>query len=174
MSGQGAALLREKHDGVLGDANDAMQRDAVRLWLRLLSCTMVIEKHIKRGLADQFQTTLPRFDVLAALDRSASGLSMSALGRALLVSNGNITGLVQTLVRDGDVTMASAPGDRRTAIVSITEGGRARFKAMATAHHDWVAEMFSGLSDAERTQLMGQLDKLKTSIATAVGGDGEA
>ncbi|WP_439532178.1 MarR family winged helix-turn-helix transcriptional regulator [Polymorphobacter sp.] len=171
MSGQVVALLREKHDGVLGDADDEMQRDAVRLWLRLLSCTMVIEKHIKRGLAEQFQTTLPRFDILAALDRAEAGLSMSALGRALLVSNGNITGLVQTLVRDGDVTMASAPGDRRTAIVTITDEGRTRFKAMATAHHDWVADMFSGLSDAERLALMGQLGRLKSSIAAAVGGD---
>jgi DNA-binding MarR family transcriptional regulator len=167
VSKASVARLREKHDGILGDVGDEMQRDAVRLWLRLLSCTMVIEKRIKRGLAEQFNTTLPRFDILAALDRS-EGLSMGALGRALLVSNGNITGLVQTLVRDGDVTIAAAPGDRRTAIVSITPEGRARFKAMAAAHHDWVAEMFEGLTVEEREALMSQLDRLKRSIALAV------
>lgn len=165
------ARLREKHDGHLGDAECETQREAVRLWLRLLSCTMVIEKRIKRGLVEQFNTTLPRFDVLAALDRTEAGLSMSALGRALLVSNGNITGLVQTLVRDGDVTIAAAPGDRRTAIVSITPEGRARFKAMAAAHHDWIADMFEGLSPDEREALMGQLDRLKRSIALAVDRD---
>ena len=174
MSKINVARLREKHDGILGDLDDEMQRDAVRLWLRLLSCTMVIEKRIKRGLVEQFNTTLPRFDILAALDRAEDGLSMGALGRALLVSNGNITGLVQTLVRDGDVTMASAPGDRRTAIVSITQEGRARFKAMAAAHHDWIADMFAGLSAEQRDGLMGQLDQLKRSIALAVNREDKA
>jgi DNA-binding MarR family transcriptional regulator len=173
VNGPAHALLREKHDGTLGDVHDEMQRDAVKLWLRLLSCTMVIEKRIKRDLAEQFSTTLPRFDILAALDRAGSGLSMSALGRALLVSNGNITGLVQTLIRDGDVTMANAPGDRRTAIVSITEEGRARFKAMAEAHHDWVADMFSGLSEDERALLMQQLASLKRSIAISLNGENQ-
>jgi DNA-binding MarR family transcriptional regulator len=154
--------LREKHDGELGS-----NREAVRLWLRLLSCTMVIEKRVKRGLADQFQTTLPRFDILAALDRAEAGLSMGALGRALLVSNGNITGLIQTLIRDGDVEMATAPGDRRTAIVTLTDAGRARFRAMAAAHHDWIDAMFAGLSRHEKAQMLALLETLKSSIAAA-------
>ncbi len=157
--------LREKHDGEPG--GDAGPHGAVRLWLRLLSCTMVVEKRIKRGLADQFQTTLPRFDILAALDRSDNGLSMGALGRALLVSNGNITGLVQTLVRDGDVELAAAPGDRRTAIVTLTDAGRNRFHAMAATHHRWIEAMFAGLSPKEKAELLSLLGNLKTSIAAA-------
>lgn len=156
--------LREKHNGELGGSSS---RDAVRLWLRLLSCTMVIEKRVKRGFADQFQTTLPRFDILAALDRADAGLSMGALGRALLVSNGNITGLIQTLIRDGDVEMATAPGDRRTAIVTLTDVGRARFRIMAAAHHDWVESMFAGLSRSEKAQMLALLETLKSSIAAA-------
>ena len=159
--------LREKHDGELG--GDASGHEAVRLWLRLLSCTMVIEKRIKRGLTEQFQTTLPRFDILAALVRAEDGLSMGALGRALLVSNGNITGLVQTLIRDGDVELASAPGDRRTAIVTLTQAGRARFLAMAATHHGWIESMFAGVSPKEKAQLLGLLGTLKASIAAAPG-----
>jgi DNA-binding MarR family transcriptional regulator len=159
--------LREKHDGEPG--GDVGQHEAVRLWLRLLSCTMVVEKRIKRGLADQFQTTLPRFDILAALDRAETGLSMGALGRALLVSNGNITGLVQTLIRDGDVDLAAAPGDRRTAIVTLTDAGRNRFRAMAATHHGWIESMFAGLSPKDKAQLLGLLGTLKTSIAAAPG-----
>lgn len=155
----------EKHDGEM--ASDAETRDAVRLWLRLLSCTMVIEKRIKRGLAEQYATTLPRFDIMAALDRAEAGLSMSALGRALLVSNGNITGLVQTLLRDGDVAMATAPGDRRTAVVTLTEAGRARFRMMASSHHGWVDAMFAGLSGAEKAQMLGLLGNLRGSVAAA-------
>lgn len=162
----GAVQLREKHDGELG--GDAGSREAVRLWLRLLSCTMVIEKRIKRGLAEQFQTTLPRFDIMAALDRADGGLSMGALGRALLVSNGNITGLVQTLLRDGDVELAAAPGDRRTAVVTLTDAGRARFRVMAAAHHGWIEAMFAGLPPEDCARMLGLLGTLKTSIAAAV------
>jgi len=159
------AALREKHDGELGGGLDS--REAVRLWLRLLSCTMVIEKRVKRSLGADFATTLPRFDIMAALDRAEHGLSMGALGRALLVSNGNITGLVQTLVRDGDVILATAPGDRRAAVVTLTPAGRARFKAMAVAHHGWIEAMFAGLSPNDNAQLLTLLGTLKTSIAAA-------
>ena len=164
MSRQTVAL-REKHDGDFGGAPD--NRAAVRLWLRLLSCTMVIEKRVKRSLAADFATTLPRFDVMAALDRAEHGLGMGALGRALLVSNGNITGLVQTLVRDGDVLLATAPGDRRAAVVTLTPVGRTRFKAMAAAHHGWIDAIFAGLSPEESAQLLNLLGTLKTSIAAA-------
>lgn len=163
------AEFREKHDGDLAAPPD--QRDAVRLWLRLLSCTMVIEKRVRRGLADQFSTTLPRFDILAALDRAegseSGGLSMTDLGRALKVSNGNITGLVQTLLRDGDVAMGTAAGDRRTALVAITPQGQARFREMAAAHHQWIADIMAGLGPAETRALHGLLGQLKASITAA-------
>ena len=97
--------LREKHEA-LGDG-----RNSVRLWLRLLSCAMIVEKRLKRRFADQFGTTLPRFDVLAALDRAPDGLTMGALSRALLVSNGNVTALVRTLVGDGWAAIGEAPGE---------------------------------------------------------------
>lgn len=161
--------FREKHDGDL--AAPAGQRDAVRLWLRLLSCTMVIEKRVRRGLAGQFQSTLPRFDILAALDRAAGsaagGLSMSALSAALKVSNGNVTGLVQTLLKDGDVAMGTAPGDRRTALVAITPQGRRRFADMAAQHHQWIADVMAGLSAADVAALHELLGRLQASITAA-------
>ena len=163
MSGT-AGALREKHDGELGGAS---AEGSVRLWLRLLSCTMVLEKRVRRSLAEQFRTTLPRFDILAALDRAPDGLSMSALSRALLVSNGNITGLVQTLLRDGNVELATAPGDRRTAVVTLTRIGIQRFRAMADAHHDWIEAAFANLTPMESEQLLGLLGRLKISIAAA-------
>lgn len=165
MSGAAALELREKHGGEPG--GHASHQDAVRLWLRLLSCTMVIEKRVKRGLTDQFQSTLPRFDIMAALDRAAEGLSMGALSRALLVSNGNVTGLVQTLVRSGDVAITTMPEDRRTAVVTLTAAGRARFRVMAAAHHAWIDTIFSGLSSPAHAQLFDLLGTLKASIAAA-------
>ena len=151
--------LREKHDG-LGDG-----RDSVRLWLRLLSCAMIVEKRLKRRFAEHFGTTLPRFDILAALDRGPDGMTMGALSRALLVSNGNVTALVQTLVKDGWASLASAPGDRRASLVALTPAGRTAFAGMAAAHHDWIDRWLGRLDAHERTALYGLLGKLKDSIA---------
>jgi DNA-binding MarR family transcriptional regulator len=154
-----AAALREKHDGDLAD------HSSVRLWLRLLSCTMVIEKRVKRRFADRFSTTLPRFDVLAALDRTPGGLTMTALSGMLLVSNGNVTALVQTLVKDGMVTLTPSPTDRRASIVRLTDTGAAHFAELAEAHHHWIDDMLAGLSRQQREMLFDLLGALKLSIA---------
>ena len=152
-------LLREKHDGQL----DA--RASVRLWLRLLSCTMVVEKRVKRRLSDRFGTTLARFDILAALDRTPGGLTMGQLSRALLVSNGNVTALVQALTKDELVALVPSPSDRRASIVSLTPAGRAHFADLSRAHHDWIEAMFAGLSTPQRDTLFDLLGALKLSIA---------
>ena len=152
------SALREKHDGVL----DA--RANVRLWLRLLSCTMVVEKRLKRRLSEQFDTTLPRFDVLAALDRHPEGMTMGALSSSLLVSNGNVTALVQTLVRDGWAALSASPTDRRASIVALTETGAAEFARLAAAHHDWIDQWLGGLEGHERVSLYGLLGRLKEAI----------
>lgn len=152
--------LREKHDGSLSDG-----RANIRLWLRLLSCAMVVEKRLKRRFAEDFGTTLPRFDVLAALDRHPEGMMMGALSRSLLVSNGNVTALVQTLVRDGWVTLAASPTDGRASIVALSTTGAAEFARLAAAHHDWIDRWLGGLDGDERVSLYGLLGKLKDSIA---------
>lgn len=151
--------LREKHDGAPGD------QLGIRLWLRLLSCTMVIEKRLQRRLAEQFQTTLPRFDILAALDRSDGGMKMSELSGMLLVSNGNVTALIRTLARDGYVRMLPCPADRRVSIVEITDAGRLHFADLAAAHHGWVEAMLEGVSRQQREMLFDLLGSLKVSIA---------
>lgn len=154
-----AAALREKHDGALAG------QQSLRLWLRLLSCTMVIEKRVQRRLAEQFATTLPRFDILAALDRAESGMMMSALSRALLVSNGNVTALVKTLAADGHVALSTSPTDKRASIVTLTESGRTYFATLAEAHHGWIEDMLGGVSAAQRDLLFDLLGSLKVSIA---------
>jgi len=151
--------IREKHDGALGD------KSSVRVWLRLLSCTMAIEKEVQRRFAERGMT-LPRFDVLAALDRHGE-MNMGALSQALLVSNGNVTQLVQKLVRDGLVEMHKLPSDRRTSIVRLTPEGRELFEKLAGAHQDWIDQMVGGLAYIQRERLYIALGVLKTSIAKA-------
>ena len=153
-----ALAIREKHDGALGD------RSSVRLWLRLLSCTMAIEKDVQRKLAAR-GATLARFDILAALDRHPEGKTMGALSRALLVSNGNVTQLVQKLGKDGLVRIAPSPQDRRASIVRLTPSGRADFARLAAAHHDWIDGLLAGMDAGERENLYQALGALKRSIA---------
>lgn len=151
--------FREKHDGALAGPLD------VRLWLRLLSCTMVIEKRLQRRLAVSYDTTLPRFDVLAALARHPEGMTMSALSRSLLVSNGNVTGLVKTLHKDGHVAIAPGEVDRRASIVRLTREGQNYFDVMAKAHRGWIADMLGGLDTPQREALFDLLGAAKLSIA---------
>ena len=152
-----AVPIREKHDGALGD------KSSVRVWLRLLSCTMAIEKEVQRRFAERGMT-LPRFDVLAALDRHGE-MNMGALSQALLVSNGNVTQLVQKLVRDGLVELNKLPTDRRTSIVRLTPDGKAVFDRLARAHQDWIDQMVGGLDYTQRERLYVALGTLKISIA---------
>ncbi|KQS04945.1 hypothetical protein ASG11_12365 [Sphingomonas sp. Leaf357] len=153
--------ISEKHGGGLDD------RASVRIWLRLLSCTMTIEKLVQRRLGGEFASTLPRFDVLAALDRSDGGMTMGELSKALLVSNGNVTAIVQSLRRDALVLTASHPTDKRSSVVSLTPAGRAQFSVMAAAHHGWIDDLFSSLDTSERDGLYAALGHLKASLGEA-------
>ena len=153
--------IREKHDGALGD------RSSVRVWLRLLSCTMAIEKEVQRRFAEHGMT-LPRFDVLATLDRHGE-MTMGSLSEALLVTNGNTTQLVQKLVRDGLVEARRLPEDRRTSLVKLTDEGRQQFRRLARAHSDWIDQMLGDLNFTQRERLYVALGVLKLSIARGAG-----
>ncbi len=143
----------------------------LRLWLRLLTCTNLIEGEIRRRLRDSFDVTLPRFDLMAQLDKTPSGMTLGELSSRMMVSNGNVTGLVERLVTDGMLTRRAAPNDRRAQIVSLTAEGRRTFRAMARTHEGWIAEVFAGLSTTETETLMRMLAKTKTSAGNAVSAE---
>jgi len=146
----------------LGGAPHSKQ--SLRLWLKLLSCAMVVEKRLRARLDEDFDTTLPRFDVLAALERNAQGLKMSALSESLMVSNGNVTGVVTRLIEDGLVTRTVDEQDRRSATVRLTRKGHDAFLKMAAAHEQWMDAMFADLSDNQSGDLMRLLMHLRRSI----------
>jgi len=124
-------------------------RARLRLWLRMLRTTRAIERELRERLAAAFDTTLPRFDVMAALDRAPEGMMMSELSRFLLVSNGNVTGIVERLVADGLVIRSARDGDRRAAIVRLSETGRTAFAAMAAAHARWIEDLLGPIAPDE-------------------------
>lgn len=137
---------------------------ALRLWLRLLSCTVRIEEKIRLRLRREFNTTLPRFDLMAQLERTAGGLRMNELSRQLMVSGGNVTGITDQLEREGLVVRTPCPGDRRAFTVKLTLTGLKRFREMAARHEQWIVELLGGLTGEEQESMISELWKLKTHI----------
>ena len=138
---------------------------AVKLWLRLLSCTNLVEAEIRGRLRKEFGITLPRFDLMAQLERNPGGLKMNELSRRLMVSGGNVTGLTDQLEKEGLVARSDDPVDRRAYTVKLTPAGRTLFARMAAVHEQWVIELFSGLSSTEKTQVHRLLARLKLHVA---------
>lgn len=140
----------------------------LRIWLRLLTCTNLIESRVRGRLRENFSSTLPRFDMLAQLDmatrESREGLTMGELARRLLVSNGNLTGLTTRLVKEGLVTRATSSHDRRAQRVRLTAAGKRAFDAMAADHRRWIESMLGGMDGAESKQLYELMGRLKDTV----------
>jgi DNA-binding MarR family transcriptional regulator len=141
----------------------------LRLWLRLLTCTTLIEGEVRSRLRDAFDVTLPRFDLLAQLDKAPNGMTLGELSQRMMVSNGNVTGLAERLVAQGLLERRTSPNDRRAQLVNLTAEGRRAFRTMARTHEDWIAQIFAGLSADEVEQLMRLLAKTKASARKAMG-----
>ena len=136
----------------------------LRLWLRLLTVSRLIEGELRERLRKGFDTTLPRFDVMAALRRSGEGMRMSALSSALRVSNGNVTGIVDRLVADGLVVRVPVERDRRATIVRLTRRGEEEFARLAAAHESWIDGMLDAVTEAETEDLIASLQGMRERI----------
>lgn len=138
---------------------------ALKLWLRLLACTTRVETVIRNRLRSEFGTTLPRFDLLAQLDREVQGLTMGELSARMMVTGGNVTGIVDQLEAEGLVVRSEHPNDRRAWRVQLTAVGRRQFRRMAAVHEGWIVELFEGWSPAQKTQVQALLATLKQHLA---------
>jgi DNA-binding MarR family transcriptional regulator len=134
---------------------------ALRIWLRLLTCTQLIERRVRSGLREEFGTTLPRFDLMAQLERHPEGLKMNELSRLLMVTGGNITAIVDQLEKEGQVERLDDSADRRAFRIRLTRAGEKSFTEMARAHEEWVVELLAGLTRKEHDELLKLLAKLK-------------
>ncbi len=148
----------------LDGTTDAEHPETLRLWLRLLTCTQLIEKQVRSGLRRQFDTTLPRFDLMAQLERAREGMKMNELSRRMMVTGGNITGITDQLVTEDLVERVPVPGDRRAYRVRLTAKGRKQFSDMAHEHEGWVVDAFAGLNAREVATLHRLLGKVKQHI----------
>ena len=140
--------------------------EALRLWLRMLTCTQLVEKRVRTNLRDGFETTLPRFDLMAQLERSTEGLKMNELSRRMMVTGGNVTGITDLLEKEGLVIRVPDPHDRRAYAVKLTHAGRAAFADMAVVHERWIDELLRDIPSADKATLIELLSKLKQGLDT--------
>ena len=150
---------------------DADDHRALRLWLRLLTCSNLIETTVRGRLRGAFDCTLPRFDLLAQLDRHPEGLKMGELSRRMMVTGGNVTGITDQLEAEGWVERTGVDNDRRAWRVRLTPRGKNAFRDMATHHEQWIVDLFAETSEREQDQLFRLLGKVKTAIhvSTQIG-----
>ncbi len=144
----------------------SIEKRRLRMWIRMLRTTRAVEARMRNFLRDEFQTTLPRFDVLAALYRAEEGLKMSDLSKRLLVSNGNVTGIVDRLVSDGLVKRINVEHDRRSTLVRLSPSGTRFFVRMADQHAALVSEQFAELDNGDLDVLADIFGRLKYKGST--------
>ncbi len=137
-----------------------LSKQRLRLWIRLLRAARGIEVELRERLRKEFSITLPQFDVMAALSRNESGMNMTELSRLLMVSNGNVTGIIDRLAADKIVLRQAPATDRRSYIVRLTPKGASQFAVVAKAHEGWVDELLASFDAAEAEELIQQLGGL--------------
>jgi DNA-binding MarR family transcriptional regulator len=146
--------------------DSSRSKESIRTWLRLLSCETVIEQRLRSLFRTNFSVTLPQFDVLSELERSGRKMTMSELSRELMVSNGNVTGVIDRLEKNGFVTRERADHDRRIQYIELTPRGRTEFDDMARHHENWLADLFAGLSLADMAELQQLLLKTRNAVSS--------
>lgn len=142
---------------------------SLRLWLRLLSCTNQVEGRVRQNLQSSFDTTLPRFDLMAQLERAPLGLKMSELSQRMMVTGGNVTGITDGLEKEGLVVREVDSADRRVYRVKLTAEGERQFRRMAAEHEKWVVDLFGVLSPRQKKQLLDLLGELKERLPSLNG-----
>ncbi len=156
-------MTRDDYETGVG-RDDGME---LRVWLRLITCHNLMDSAVRQRLHQEHATTLPRFDVLAQLHRQAGPMSMGDLSRRLMVTNGNVTGLIDRLAREGLVERKPAADDRRRQLVAMTRQGQTFFETMANDHQGWIASMAGDLDAGEMRELFRLLGRMKQSILTS-------
>ena len=139
-------------------------KERLRLWLKLLKSSSMIEDEIRRRLRQRCNWTLPRFDVMSALSRAPDGLKMSEISKKLRVSNGNITGIVDKLTEEGLALRVAVPGDRRASLVRLTPRGAETFSQHAAAHEAWIDTILGKLDDDDIAGMILRLDHLTDTL----------
>jgi DNA-binding MarR family transcriptional regulator len=143
----------------MSDKLHSRSKESLRLWLRLIACENFVEHRVRGRMREQFGITLPQFDVMAELEHVGRPLNMTELSTQLMVSNGNVTGVVDRLVREGFVKRTPSEQDRRAHMIELTDAGMIKFRDIASHHEGWVKDLFAGLTSTEISDLLALLNR---------------
>ena len=163
----GGAQRAEEQTARVVDLESRLTHDhhlPLKLWLRMLSCTVRIETEIRSRLRNEFGITLPRFDLMAQLERHPEGLRMGELSRRMMVTGGNVTGIAAQLEQEKLVVRVADANDRRAYSVKLTAAGRRAFARMAAAHEVWIADLLGGVSPADQRRLIELMSQMKRHL----------
>ncbi len=160
----GAAQVFDLESRVTDDHHQSL-----KLWLRMLSCTTRIENEVRSRLREEFGITLPRFDLMAQLQRHPDGLRMGELSKRMMVTGGNITGITDQLEQEKLVVRVPSAQDRRVYSVKLTASGRRAFAKMAAVHEAWIAELLGGLPPQDKEKLNRLLSQVKHHLSDSTG-----
>jgi len=141
---------------------------SLRLWLRMLSCTTRIENEVRSRLRTTFGITLPRFDLMAQLERFPEGLRMGELSKRMMVTGGNVTGITDQLEREALVMRVQDAKDRRASAVKLTPAGKAAFAEMAATHERWIEEMLADVPSEDKAIMIELLSTMKRKLRASV------
>lgn len=154
---------------IVQGAHDEKKQE-LRLWLRMLSTTKLVSQEVRRRLRAEFGATLPQFDLMAQLYRERDGLRLGELSKRTMVTNGNVTGLVERLEADGMVLRETPDGDRRVTVAKLTPKGETLFSAMASAHEGWLRDMMADVDPAIIAELWDDIGLVKASVSNHLSG----
>lgn len=155
---------------VVSDTQDGKKQE-LKLWLRLLATTKLMSQEVRRRLRRDFGATLPQFDLLAQLYRERDGLRLGELSSRTMVTNGNVTGLVERLEADGTIMRERLADDKRVTVARLTDKGRVYFEAMAEAHEGWIREMMAEVDPSVIARLLTQVGEVKESAQRHLSDD---
>ena len=135
-----------------------------RTWLSLVRCFSSIERVLMQHFADEYNSSLPRYDVLTALALSPGGLTMGELASMLMVTKGNITGVVRRLKTDGLVRKVTSKVDRRVQSVTISAKGKRLWDKMHADYDRIISEILSGQSNKDLRALARFLEQTRVAV----------
>ena len=140
----------------------AVRTNGLLAWLYMMRVSNKIHRSSADRLAE-YGLTAAQFDVLAHLSVKG-GISQQALSERLLVTKGNVVGLIDRMERRGLLSRCNHPEDRRLNLLNLTEEGKELAARVVPAHEEFIQQQMQGLSAEEQRTLHVLLRDLDRSL----------
>ncbi|MCG7220794.1 MarR family transcriptional regulator [Acinetobacter sp. AG3] len=157
--------LEQKYTALLYEAQRRKMADIenLRLCFQTLSLASSIDRDCAAQLAP-YGLSEGRFVLLFLLDAASDAVAPKTLAEQAGITRATVTGLLDGLEREQLVERHADPEDRRALCIQLTAKGKQVAKTVFDQHSRWIASLFAGLTQAEREQLTGLLEKVAKNL----------